>query len=329
MISRPYFFADFGNGFKIAVRGHNDAAARRDGLQNDSAHGVGVFLLHHGFQFAGKLFTQILGAFGIGRTVGQAGGKFHKTGGKGPVLLAAFFLPAGAQGADGGAVVVAGAVDDLVFFAAVLELRNLAYHFEGFFVGFGAAAGNIDPRKTGHVRKQLFRKINGRLGTAAGRIKGQLFHLLGSGIDDALPPVAHVDAPDAARSGVQIFLAVQICKIQPLAFHRDHGRIALMQHQMVPYVFYVPVGIFTRVLRRHDDPLLEKVLTVPDRPEAALRSPGHPRIPRSGPTEKLRRRLHALAGMQKEATSMPPGQQAEEKEFFSPFTLLQCKKDLH
>ena len=242
------FLANFSNGFIVAFRWHDNAAARRNGLQNNRAHSVWAFFLHYGFQLAGKLFAQVFRAFGIGRTVGQARRKFRKSGGEWPVLLTAFFLTAGAQGGDGCAVVIAVAVNNFIFFAAMLEMRNLAHHLEGLFIGLGTAAGNIHAGKTRHVRKQFFRKINGRLGSATGRIKRQFFHLFGGGIGNAVTAITHVDTPNAARGGVQIFFAINILEVQSLAFYRNHRGIALMQHKVMPYVFYIPADILIGIL---------------------------------------------------------------------------------
>ena len=234
--------ADFGQGFVVAFGRHDDAAASGDGLDDHGTHGVRIFLLHHGFKLAGEFFAQVGGAGGVGRTVFGAGREFHEAGGEGAVLVLAFFLAAGAQRGDGGAVVVAVAVDDLVFLAAVLELGNLADDLEGLFIGFGTGVGKIHAAHAGHLLNQFFGELDGGdVAEAVGKV-AELHELVAHGLDQGFVAVTEVDRPDAAGNGIQILFAVDVLDPHALAFDKNSG-IGFFKDfvlgEVMPDVFFV------------------------------------------------------------------------------------------
>ena len=175
-------------------------------------------------------------------------GHFHKARRIGAEQVLAFGLAGGAKGGDGGAVVVAVAVQDLDFFFLAAVVGALADHLVGLFVGLGAAVGNVHARQAGHVFQKLFGKFNGGQVAGRGGVVGHFFHLVANGVGDPVAAVAHVHAPDAAGGGVQVFLAVNVLYAQSLAFHHDHGGFALVFEQVVPYGFGVRIDKVRRAL---------------------------------------------------------------------------------
>ena len=72
-------------------------------------------------------------------------GNFHKTIREGTVPVPALLLPTGCQHCQGAAMIVAVPVNDFVL--ALLVFGNAKVkpgHLKRFFIGFGAAVGNID-----------------------------------------------------------------------------------------------------------------------------------------------------------------------------------------
>ena len=113
--------ADLADGFIVASRGNEDAAASGHRFHDHGAE----FVRTHGqddfFKLLGHLHTEV-GAIAELGAVDVAVGEFIETGSEGTVLNFTFELAASAQGADGGAVVVTSAVQDAGLLAAVLQL---------------------------------------------------------------------------------------------------------------------------------------------------------------------------------------------------------------
>jgi hypothetical protein len=137
-------------------RGYNTAPSG-DSLQYQRSTLVGPLAQYH-------LFNLICRAEAVVGFVGPLGAVLaavwhgHEPWCEGPVTLFPLLLPASAEGRDGGAVVVALAVEDLVLLAAVLELRQLAHHFEGLLVCLGPGAAVVYAAHPRHLRNQLFRE---------------------------------------------------------------------------------------------------------------------------------------------------------------------------
>ena len=85
-----------------------------------------------------------------------------KTRRKRPILGVAFLLPACGQAGDGGAVVVAVAVQNLGFLAAMVFVADLADHFERLFVRLGPGVGIVNPGQARHFADQFFGELRAR-----------------------------------------------------------------------------------------------------------------------------------------------------------------------
>ena len=239
--------ADLTDGFIVARRGNEDAAASGHRFHDHGAE----FVRTHGqddfFKLLGHLHTEV-GAIAELGAVDVTVGEFIETGSEGTVLNFTFELAASAQGADGGAVVVTSAIQDAGLLAAVLQLADLTDDLESLFVGFGTGVGEIHAAHAGHLGDQLFRELDGGdVADAVGEV-AHFHHLLGDGVDDFLAAVADVDGPHATGNGVKIGLAVDVGDAHPFALHINGGLEILVLGQVVPNVLFVQSDQFSFIV---------------------------------------------------------------------------------
>ncbi len=146
-------------------------------------------------------------------------------------------LAAGRQRADRGAVIVALAVEDLVFAAAMVPMRDLAHHLEDLLVGLRARIRIVDAAHARHLLGQLPGEQGA--GDGAGGIGEivQLDQLVAHRIGDGFAPVADIDRPHAARHGVEELPAGGVPDAHAAPFH-DQARVDGLEHlvldEMVP-----------------------------------------------------------------------------------------------
>ena len=239
--------ADFADGFIVARRRNEDAAASGHGFHDHGAE----FVRTHGqddfFHLLGHLHAEVRAIAELG-AVDVAVGEFIEAGGEGAVLNFTFELAAGAQGTDGGTMVVTGAVQDAGLLAAVLQLADLTDDLERLFVGFGTGVGQIHAAHAGHLFDEFLREFDGGdVADAVGEV-AHFHHLGGHGVNDFLAAVAHVDGPHATGNGVDVGLAVDIGDAHPFALHIDGGLEVLMLGQVVPHVLFVESDQFSFIV---------------------------------------------------------------------------------
>jgi hypothetical protein len=157
------------------------------------------------------------------RAVFEAVRHFDEVRHVGAVLVASLLVTRGRQAAKGGAVVVAVAVENLVLLlAAVLLVRNLAHHLEGFLVGLGAGVGKEHPAHARHLLEQLCRqRVRGLAAQGLGEI-AHLHQLIAYRIGDFLATVTHVHRPHAAGGGIQILFPVLVPDAHAQPAHDGH-----------------------------------------------------------------------------------------------------------
>ena len=133
------FFADFLHAWPVTFGGHNNAAPCCDRLKDQPANGVRTFAQDDifnricGAQSVAFALSQIvLGRFAIFKAMRHG----NETFGEGAILRAALMLATGSQCRNGGAMIIALAVQDFILLAAIFLMRNLSDHFEAFFIGF-------------------------------------------------------------------------------------------------------------------------------------------------------------------------------------------------
>ena len=134
-------------------------------------------------------------------------------------------------------MVVAVAIKNLVLFAAVFLVRDLAHHFEGFLVRLGPAVHVIDAGETRHLGDQLFGVDRAGNGASGPSEIVQLDQLVAYCIGDRLAAIADVDGPDAAGNRIEMFLPVLVPDMDALAFYDDAGiggLIRLVLAEVVP-----------------------------------------------------------------------------------------------
>ena len=213
--------ADLLHARPVARRRGDDAAARGDGLQADGADRVRPLAQDHLLDRVGGGDTVILG-IRVLAAVFQAVRHLHEALGEGAVIGIALRLAAGGQGAEGGAVVVALAVEDLPLAAAVMARGDLAHHLEDLLVRLGTGVRVVDAAQARHLLDQPLREGRARRAAlGAGEIV-QLHQLIAHHIGDGFAAIADIDRPDPAGGGVQVLLALGI----------PHAHAAALDHQL-------------------------------------------------------------------------------------------------
>ncbi len=150
-------------------------------------------------------------------------GHLHETGGEGAIERVAFLLATGGEAGDGRAVIVAVAVENLPFLAAVDLVADLADHLEGFLVRLGPGVGVIDAGQARHLFGQTLGELGaGDRALGSGEI-AEFRQLAGDSVGNLFAPVADVHGPDAAGHGVDVFLAGQVPDAEALALDDDLG----------------------------------------------------------------------------------------------------------
>jgi hypothetical protein len=136
-------------------------------------------------------------------------------------------------------MIIAVAVQDLVFLAAMLTRRDLPHHFESLLIGFRARAGIVNPAHPRHFRDQLFSKQSPRNRPDGTAEEVHLDQLVPHSIGNAFAAIADIDRPDATRHGINKLFAFGIPNAKPFAFN-DNPRVdrlkRLMLRKMVPDV---------------------------------------------------------------------------------------------
>ena len=166
-------------------------------------------------------------------------GHAHETRGKGAVLCIALILTTRRQGRDGGAMIVALAVENLVLFTAIPLVRDLADHLEALFVRLRAGVAIVDARHARHLVNQHFGKV--RAGDRASRTCKvvQFYQLVAHRVGDPFAAIADVDGPDTAGHGVQMLFALLVPDAHAFAFDNDarvSGFVGFVLAQVVPDV---------------------------------------------------------------------------------------------
>ena len=105
--------------------------------------------------------------------------------------------------------------------AAVFLVRDLADHLERLLVRLGAGVGVVDAGHARHPLGQFLGETRAGDGAGGAREIGHLQKLVADGIGDAFAPVSDVHGPDAARDGVEMFLAGRVPDAHALAFDHD------------------------------------------------------------------------------------------------------------
>ncbi len=176
----------------------------------------------------------------------------HEAFGERPILLRPLILTGTRQRADGRAVIIAVAEQDLVLLALVMTCRDLAHHFIDLLIRLRARIRIIDAAQAGHLGQQLFGEQRRRNRAAGTRPVVQLDQLIAHHIGDAFAAVADVDRPDAARDAIKEFLALGIPQPHALAFDEDagiDGFILLVLAEVVPDVLAIGFDRMAHVVR--------------------------------------------------------------------------------
>ena len=213
----------------------------RDGFQNDPAHRIGSLRLDGVPECARALDVAVRIGLAEGTAVAHGVRDAGEPVRERSVRLLALLLSAGRQARDGGPVVVPVPVEDLVL-AGPVQVRDLAHHLDRLLVGLRAAVGEVDVVQFRQPFRQRARVLGRRDGADHARVVGQAHQLLADHPRDALAPVAHVDAPDAARGAVEILVPVDVPHPCALSLHEDLRILGLedaMLKQMVPEVLPV------------------------------------------------------------------------------------------
>ncbi len=128
------FAADLLHPLPVAGGRSDDAATGGDRLQTQAAYGIGAFAQDHLLDRVGCCLAI---AFGVRvlAAVFKTMRHHHETGRQWSVLFHPLWLPAGRQRGQRGAVIIPVTVEDLVFLAAMMPMRDLPDHLEGLLVG--------------------------------------------------------------------------------------------------------------------------------------------------------------------------------------------------
>ena len=233
------FAADLLHPLPVAFGRGDDAAAGGHRLKAERAHGVGAFAQDHLFDQVGRRHAEVtpgqVAQPQLFLAVFHAMGHHHETRGEGAVLRGPLALTARRHGCKGAAVIVAVAVEDLVFLAAIFLVGDLAHHLEGLLVGLGPGIGVIDPAHPRHFVDQHLGEFSGRDRAGNGGEIIELHQLFGHRIDDPLAPIADIYGPHRAGYRVEIFLAVLVP--DPHAAPLDnHPGVIFLQHLVLKQV---------------------------------------------------------------------------------------------
>ena len=145
----------------------------------------------------------------------------NKTRCKRAILRVAFLLATCGKAGNRGAVVIAVTVEDFVFLAAIVFVRNLADHLKGFLVRLGTRVRIVDAVQTRHLFDQAlceFRTRNGPL--SAGEV-AHFHQLIADGISNFCTAIADVDGPYTARNSIKVLFARDVPNAHPFAFDDD------------------------------------------------------------------------------------------------------------
>jgi hypothetical protein len=177
--------------------GGDHATAGGDGFEAEAADRVRTLAQDHLLDRVGSGKTV---AFRIGILVPVLEAMRHHDEARshGSVLLGPLRLSAGRQRRQRGAVIVTLPVEDLVFAAAMVPVRDLPDHLEGLLVGLRSGVRVIDPAHARHFLDEFLGEQRTRDRSGA---VGEIVHLdqlVAYGIGNALPAIADIDRPDAA-----------------------------------------------------------------------------------------------------------------------------------
>ena len=233
--------ADLADNGIIFLDRRNDPPARGDRLEDHGPHRVRPLLLDRVAEGARALDVAVRIRLPEGTAVAHRVRNPRESVREGPVGLLALLLSAGGEAGDGRAVVVAVPVQDLRL-AAPVQVGDLAHHLDRLLVGLGAAVGEEDVIQAVQPLGQRARILGGRDRADHARVVRQPRQLLVDDPRDALPPVADVHAPDAARGPVQVLLPVDVPDARAAPLH-EHLRILRLEdavlEQVVPEVLAV------------------------------------------------------------------------------------------
>ena len=131
-------FADLLNFLPIALGRYNYSATSRDRFEAKRTNCVWPFAQDHLFNCFSRLHTIAVARVFVLRTILEAMRHPHEPGRKRPVLCVALILTTCGHGRDGGTVIIALPIQDLVLLAAVVLVADLADHLERFLIGLRA-----------------------------------------------------------------------------------------------------------------------------------------------------------------------------------------------
>ena len=217
-----------------------------DGFKAQATHGFRALGQDHLFNLFSRPFAIVL----FGRAllfvaaIFHAMGHAHEIGREGAILGVTLVLAAAAHRADGRAVIIALAVENFVFLAAIALMRDLPDHLKGFLVGLRARVGEIHAAHAGHFVDQHFRENRPRDRACRACEIVQLDQLIAHGIGNAFAAVAHVYRPHAARHRIEMLFAVLVPYMDALTLDDNAGLAGferLVLHKVVPHMGAVHV----------------------------------------------------------------------------------------
>ncbi|MNI14738.1 hypothetical protein D3C73_680120 [compost metagenome] len=255
------FAADFLHAFPITLGRGDDAAAGSDRFQAEKTNGFRAFAQDDFFdrvRCADAVIVHVTPLAAIFEAVRH----LDKTVRHRAVLFAALLLAGCGERAERRAVVIAVAVEDLVFAAIVLPVRDLAHHLEHLLVRFRAGVRIIDAGHARHLFDQLFSEKRCRnVACCAGEIV-ELYQLVSHRIGNRCSAITDIDGPDGTGDRIEIFLAGRIPDPRALALDIDFwidALILLVLREMVPDMGAVGLDDGLDVVRTgsdvHDVPL--------------------------------------------------------------------------
>src|SRR5579871_415274 len=235
--------ADVLHALPVAGRRGDHATSCRDGLEAQRTDGVRALAHDHLLDGLGGALA-IVGDLAILAAILEAMRHLDEAGHGGAILQASLRLSARRERGERGAVIIALAIEDLPFASSMMAMRHLPHHLEDFLVGLGARVGVVHAAEAGHLLG------GGLLETQSGDRAGgacevvHLDQLITNRLRDALPAVAHVHRPHAARHRIEVLPPRRVPELHSPTFD-ENARIlageALMLGEMVPNVR--PVGV--------------------------------------------------------------------------------------